>query len=51
MCQTKDELLCVYTDALNALRDHLRLQAAVFLASGPGYDRLDSQIGAAGLRK
>jgi hypothetical protein len=47
MCQQKEELLRSYTDALNILLGHLRLQADAILAREGNYDRFDGAISAA----
>lgn len=51
MCQQKEELLRSYTDALNILLGHLRLQADAILARESNYDRFDGAISAAEVSK
>ncbi|SRR5579872_4417405 len=51
MCLQKEELLRSYTDALNILLGHLRLQADAILARDSNYDRFDDAISAAEVRK
>lgn len=51
MCQQKEELLRSYTDVLNILLGHLRLQADAILARDSNYDRFDCAISAAELSK
>jgi hypothetical protein len=51
MCQQKEALLLIYTDALNALLGHLRLQADTLSSGDPDYGRYDGVIDAAERRK
>jgi hypothetical protein len=47
MCQQKEGLLLTYTDALNTLLGHLRLQADAISSGDPDYGRYDATIEAA----
>jgi hypothetical protein len=51
MCQQKEELLRSYTDSLNTLLGHLRLQADAILAQESNFDRFDGVISAAEMSK
>jgi hypothetical protein len=51
MCQQKEDLLLAYTDTLNTLLGHLRLQSDAISSGDPDYSRYDGVIEAAERRK
>ena len=51
MCEEKQELLHDYTNAVNTLLGHLRLQADAIVAGDPDFGRFDSFIEAAKANK